>query len=362
MHRVRLQSLNDFAEWRDAARGLLIEGVHPDEVVWEDPSQPIDLFAEPEDRPADVASAPVGVVPPKFIELAEAAICHREAVRFALLYRLLFRLQKDRELIEVRSDPDVSRLYRLAGEVRRDSHKMKAFVRFQARTRRGSRRGSSRTTTCWSGRRRFSCGGSRRCSGRSLRRTGRRPGTARRLLFGDGTRREDAPRGDAMEDMWRTYFASIFNPARLKVQMMKSEMPVKYWRNLPEAELIPSLIRGAKEAEAAMIAQGSDRATGAAHAGRRRARSMPGGGGDRVAGRCAGGRAGLHALPALRARDAGGVRRRAGDGRGDVRRRAAGRPGGSGGPAVRRAGRAGVRPGARKGRDRRAAGSTSPMR
>ena len=42
------------------------------------------------------------------------------------------------------------------------------------------------------------------------------------LLFGDGTRREDAPRGDAMEDMWRTYFASIFNPARLKVSMMKS--------------------------------------------------------------------------------------------------------------------------------------------
>jgi uracil-DNA glycosylase family protein len=58
-----------------------------------------------------------------------------------------------------------------------------------------------------------------------------------------------------MEEVWRTYFASIFNPARLKVSMMKSEMPVKYWRNLPEAELIPSLIRGAKEAEAAMVAR-----------------------------------------------------------------------------------------------------------
>jgi DNA polymerase len=37
--------------------------------------------------------------------------------------------------------------------------------------------------------------------------------------------------------------------------MMKSEMPVKYWRNLPEATLIPSLIRGAKQAEAEMIAR-----------------------------------------------------------------------------------------------------------
>jgi uracil-DNA glycosylase family protein len=34
---------------------------------------------------------------------------------------------------------------------------------------------------------------------------------------------------------------------------MKSEMPVKYWRNLPEAELIAPLIRGAREMEAAMI-------------------------------------------------------------------------------------------------------------
>jgi DNA polymerase len=58
-----------------------------------------------------------------------------------------------------------------------------------------------------------------------------------------------------MEEVWRTYFASIFNPARLKVQMMKSEMPVKYWRNLPEAELIPSLIRGAKQAEEDMVAR-----------------------------------------------------------------------------------------------------------
>ena len=34
---------------------------------------------------------------------------------------------------------------------------------------------------------------------------------------------------------------------------MKSEMPVKYWRNLPEAELIGSLVRGAREAEQEMI-------------------------------------------------------------------------------------------------------------
>jgi uracil-DNA glycosylase family protein len=73
------------------------------------------------------------------------------------------------------------------------------------------------------------------------------------LELGPGGHKADVPADDALEPVWKSYFASIFNPARLKVAMMKSEMPVKYWRNLPEAELIPSLIRGARDAETAMI-------------------------------------------------------------------------------------------------------------
>jgi DNA polymerase len=38
------------------------------------------------------------------------------------------------------------------------------------------------------------------------------------------------------------YYRSIFNPARVKVKAMQSEMPKKYWANLPEAELIGGLI------------------------------------------------------------------------------------------------------------------------
>jgi DNA polymerase len=254
MRRVRLNSVNDFDEWRVAARGLLLGGTRPDEVIWEDPSAPLDLFAEPEDRPADVAQRAVGVVPPRFIELAQAAVCHREASRFGLCYRLLFRLQKDRELIEVRSDPDISKLHRLASEVRRDSHKMKAFVRFREEEGRfvawfePDHYVVERTAPFFA--RRFaSMPWAILTPYRSAAWDGER------LLFGDGTRREDAPRADAMEEVWRTYFSSIFNPARLKVAMMKSEMPVKYWRNLPEASLIPSLIRGAKQAEAEMVAR-----------------------------------------------------------------------------------------------------------
>jgi DNA polymerase len=58
---------------------------------------------------------------------------------------------------------------------------------------------------------------------------------------------------DDTDDLWRTYYANIFNPARLKVKMMMSEMPKKYWKNLPEAELIPGMIASA---EASVIEMG----------------------------------------------------------------------------------------------------------
>jgi DNA polymerase len=54
--------------------------------------------------------------------------------------------------------------------------------------------------------------------------------------------------------MWRTYYASIFNPARLNPAMMKQEMPQRYWRNLPEAALIPQLIANAQTRTETMVA------------------------------------------------------------------------------------------------------------
>jgi DNA polymerase len=59
-----------------------------------------------------------------------------------------------------------------------------------------------------------------------------------------------------MEDFWRKYYASIFNPARLKVGAMLKEMPRKYWKNMPEAALIPGLVAGAQGREAAMVEAG----------------------------------------------------------------------------------------------------------
>ncbi|TPG49651.1 DUF4130 domain-containing protein [Roseomonas nepalensis] len=77
------------------------------------------------------------------------------------------------------------------------------------------------------------------------------------VAFGPGARRADAPSEDAAEGLWRAYFASIFNPARLKPDAMRAEMPKKYWRNLPEAQDIPRLMAEAPKRVAEMVARGA---------------------------------------------------------------------------------------------------------
>src|SRR6185369_4952177 len=78
------------------------------------------------------------------------------------------------------------------------------------------------------------------------------------LSEGPGATKSDAPSGDPLEDMWRTYYSSIFNPARLKVGAMLREMPKKYWRNMPETSLVEPLIAGARNRELEMIQRSAD--------------------------------------------------------------------------------------------------------
>jgi DNA polymerase len=63
-----------------------------------------------------------------------------------------------------------------------------------------------------------------------------------KLTFDPGVPRTEAPEGDVLEDLWRDYYASIFNPARVNVKAMRAEMPTRHWATLPEAQLIPRLL------------------------------------------------------------------------------------------------------------------------
>jgi hypothetical protein len=73
------------------------------------------------------------------------------------------------------------------------------------------------------------------------------------LWFTHGVIKAEAPAEDAKENLWLTYYANIFNPARVKVKAMQKEMPKKYWKNLPEAELISPLLKAAPRRVNTMI-------------------------------------------------------------------------------------------------------------
>ena len=86
------------------------------------------------------------------------------------------------------------------------------------------------------------------------------------LTFTDGIDKSKAPSEDKVEALWLTYYGNIFNPARVKVHAMLTEMPKKYWRNLPETALIPALVREApgrvdemmKRSEAKFVAENDE--------------------------------------------------------------------------------------------------------
>ncbi len=263
---VHLPAPDDFAFWRERARGLIQCDVPPDRVSWVEPGGTGDLFGgggggAVKRLPVPQADAPPVRASPHFLTIARSAALHSDPARFGLLYQVLWRLQRYPKLMEDKADVQVRRLEELAKSVRRDAHKMHAFVRF----REVAEDNGTPHFVAWFEPdhhivraeasffvRRFA---NMRWS--ILTPQGSIHWDGEVMHEGPPAQRSDAPDGDPVEDLWRSYYASIFNPARLKVGAMLSEMPKKYWKNLPEAELIPQLIAGAQAREAQMVASGS---------------------------------------------------------------------------------------------------------
>ncbi len=147
--------------------------------------------------------------------LYDQILLHSDPERFALAYRLLRRIRREPHLLQVASDPDVARAALLAKAVRRDQHKMKAFVRF-----RSVEGPSGPVMIAWFEpdhhvtasvapffMRRFA----------TMRWSILTPEASAHwdcasLTFGPGASRADAPSEDALEEHWKTYYAAIFNP------------------------------------------------------------------------------------------------------------------------------------------------------
>jgi DNA polymerase len=73
-----------------------------------------------------------------------------------------------------------------------------------------------------------------------------------------------APQDDDMEAFWKTYYAAIFNPARIRLHAMTKEMPKKHWSTLPEAEIISDLVQKSPTRVNAMLAANTAPAISAA--------------------------------------------------------------------------------------------------
>jgi probable DNA metabolism protein len=131
---VKLAGETDLAGFRSEARQLLAHQVPPDDVQWQLEPQ-ANPFTDPESprssRPRNVARAATAIVPASFTRLCEFVVLHRDTARFALLYRLLWRLVHEPNLRNDPQDADMLQAQHMAHAVRRDIHKMKANLRLR---------------------------------------------------------------------------------------------------------------------------------------------------------------------------------------------------------------------------------------
>ena len=265
MRLATLPAPDDFDAWRDAARGFAAADVPPDDIVWQVGSTPADLFATAAEETVPPPVPGALSVPRAFIDLARSVVMAAEPERFALLYTVLHRLRREPKLMEDHADPLIRRLEVIAKTVRRDIHKMRAFLRFREVA---DDDGASRYVAWFEPDHHTVRANAAFFVNRfaSMRWSILTPevslhwdGTT--LSEGPGASKSDAPDGDPTEEVWKTYYASIFNPARVKVGAMLKEMPRKYWKNMPETALVGQLIAGAQARESGMISQSREAPT-----------------------------------------------------------------------------------------------------
>ncbi|WIX33890.1 DUF4130 domain-containing protein [Salinicola sp. JS01] len=318
----------DFGQWRDAARRLLQAGVPPAAVVWEDARErQEDLFA---DTTADAIRLPEPSVAPapvrigrEDLALLERASRYRsgggEQNRWALLYRVIWRLHHGERDATHAADSDGRALHQRRHAVKREAHHMHAFLRFyrdatDADT--ADTRGAQDTPGGEGLHGREDCLGRRddrdrekdlkveesqasfiawfepahdvldlgaehfadRLGGNAFLIATPRGGVAwdgQRLdyrtpcpaAWATRARAAQAVGADDQHALWRTYFVSTFNPARLNHRVMTQHMPQRFWRHLSEGDLIPALEARARH--------GGRRLAQEASVGERKGKTLP---------------------------------------------------------------------------------------
>jgi DNA polymerase len=244
-------SVADFAEWRSAARRLLVADIPPNEVVWNDAGA---LCASLFGDEASPASARPGAPPSRaaisatLLEMLRLASNHDAADRWALFYRILWRWTRGERSCASAADTDGARLHQLHRDIRNEVCHLQSFVRFRERCARDGEAPDPRYVA-WI---EPAYPVLREVANHFARRMGRVSwmiatpresviGDGERIAFGEGQQKL-GEQADPNEALWATYYRSTFNPGRLNVDLMRGHMPERFWKNLPEAAEIEALV------------------------------------------------------------------------------------------------------------------------
>lgn len=229
---------------------LLSRKLPPEQVLWSaHPSLFDELSAEP---------APALALPRSFVKAAQIVARHSSPERWSLLYRVAWRiLNENRNLMVIEVDDDIRALERMRKAVQTDIYKTKAFVRFRRVVIDGIEQ-----FIAWYAPdhdtleanigffvQRF---GGMRWSILSPKIT--ISWDLKELHRGPGVPCSQAPAHDELEELFRTYYSAIYNPARLNLTAMKAQLPVRRWKDLPEAQAIAGLVRRSREKVESMAA------------------------------------------------------------------------------------------------------------
>jgi uracil-DNA glycosylase len=254
MYALRLPPDAGNNDFRDAAKRALAHDLKPRDVAFVAHDAGI-LFDE---LPRDTAPAPM-TVPRNFVELMDDVICHRAEDRFALLYDVLWRIKHgEPDLLARAADPTIAKLALYAKAIHRDIHKMHAFVRLHKK-----QTDDGELYVAWFEPDHFTLKratpffAERFAAMRWIIATpiGTASWDLKTLYFGPPRPKPEHLEDEVLDGLWRTYYRTIFNPARLNTDAMLKEMPRRYWKNMPEAGLIGDLTRDAQTRVSAMDKQ-----------------------------------------------------------------------------------------------------------
>ncbi|TWI58396.1 DNA polymerase [Pseudomonas duriflava] len=241
-----------FAGWRACARQLLEQAVPPEKINWHDSVGSSDLFAQAEPSLAEKSTYTIRV-PRQLADLLASAVCFRSDDRWALLYRILWRVVQGDPSAMLAGDEDGSELHRRIKAVHREVHHLHAFLRFRPYERNAlpayvawhepahdvlelaaphfcDRMGNLSwliatpdAAALW--------------DGKSLRFERPCPDALKAIA------QQQRDEGDSL---WQAYYASTFNPARVNSRALANHMPRRFWKDLPEGPLIPTLLSDAR--------------------------------------------------------------------------------------------------------------------